>query len=351
MPSSNGSDTGSAKALANKSASGKKKSKTGKTRRVKKKDATPLLPSEIVCTPQALAASKNSVELGLLLSMAIVGLYLYGFWESIQALPDVPTGFLHGQNLNLNKLLPDNIVKSNTQSNKNSNIAGGSPQHQPGSGASAGAAAGQQPQAQQQVGAPPNLNEIPEAVWPVKYKEEVENKELEAMIHPGDLKTTMWIPKMWSYPIHHNQQFTREQAMKIGSCIEPDPVTGSYVRGDKCPPEKRTIFIAIASYRDFQCRYTVESAFNRAAHPERIRFGTCHLLSTVSRNFVFKAFDRPCAIISNLDFVCSFFILTNPLVSSSFPCQTHTSTLITNRNRRPDHRRGRCCMQYTDLVL
>ena len=32
-----------------------------------------------------------------------------------------------------------------------------------------------------------------------------------------------------------------------------------------------TIFVAIASYRDFQCRQTVESIFTRATHPERIR--------------------------------------------------------------------------------
>ena len=34
-----------------------------------------------------------------------------------------------------------------------------------------------------------------------------------------------------------------------------------------------TIFVAIASYRDFQCSHTVDSAFSRATHPERIRVG------------------------------------------------------------------------------
>lgn len=32
-----------------------------------------------------------------------------------------------------------------------------------------------------------------------------------------------------------------------------------------------TIFVAVASYRDYQCSTTVESAFSRATHPERIR--------------------------------------------------------------------------------
>ena len=34
-----------------------------------------------------------------------------------------------------------------------------------------------------------------------------------------------------------------------------------------------TIFVAISSYRDWQCSRTVESIFGRAAHPERIRVG------------------------------------------------------------------------------
>ena len=62
--------------------------------------------------------------------------------------------------------------------------------------------------------------------------------------------------------------------MKVGTCNEPDPVTGSKVRGDACPVDQRTIFIAIASYRDYQCRYTLESAFLRAKNPDRIRVGT-----------------------------------------------------------------------------
>jgi hypothetical protein len=36
---------------------------------------------------------------------------------------------------------------------------------------------------------------------------------------------------------------------------------------------RRTIFVGVASYRDFQCRETIESIYNRAAFPERIRVG------------------------------------------------------------------------------
>jgi [Skp1-protein]-hydroxyproline N-acetylglucosaminyltransferase len=60
---------------------------------------------------------------------------------------------------------------------------------------------------------------------------------------------------------------SRDLAMKVGSCVDPTK------HGDACPPEQRTIFVGIASYRDFQCRLTVESIFTRAKHPERIRVG------------------------------------------------------------------------------
>ena len=46
---------------------------------------------------------------------------------------------------------------------------------------------------------------------------------------------------------------------------------------DEMPPEKvemlETIYVAIASYRDYRCPHTVEALFERAAHPERIRVG------------------------------------------------------------------------------
>eukprot|EP00536_Pseudo-nitzschia_multiseries_P007607 jgi/Psemu1/196067/e_gw1.181.106.1 len=111
--------------------------------------------------------------------------------------------------------------------------------------------------------------QIPVGTWPVS----VRNEEFETMIHVGDLTTKMKVPKFWSPPVHNNKQFTREQAMKIGTCNEPDPVTGSHVRGEDCPINQRTIYIGIASYRDFQCRLTLESAFQRANNPDRIRVG------------------------------------------------------------------------------
>jgi len=66
---------------------------------------------------------------------------------------------------------------------------------------------------------------------------------------------------------------------------------GSYVDGNidsdyrkKGNPNDRTIFVMIASYRDWQCRYsidfryTVESVLRRAKFPNRIRIGIINVL-------------------------------------------------------------------------
>lgn len=51
--------------------------------------------------------------------------------------------------------------------------------------------------------------------------------------------------------------------------------------------ELETIFITVASYRDWQCSSTVESAFSRATHPERVRVG---VVDQINEN------DKPCSI-------------------------------------------------------
>jgi len=80
-------------------------------------------------------------------------------------------------------------------------------------------------------------------------------------------------PSVRKYLGNYGQRLmTPEEAKSIGSYI---PVTSqkfsnrkSFLHGKE---KLETIFVAIASYRDFQCRQTVESIFSRARFPERIR--------------------------------------------------------------------------------
>lgn len=59
----------------------------------------------------------------------------------------------------------------------------------------------------------------------------------------------------------------RDLALRIGTYTNGKTDDGT----QKGNPKDRTIFVAIASYRDFQCRFTVESLFNRAKYPNRLR--------------------------------------------------------------------------------
>lgn len=123
-----------------------------------------------------------------------------------------------------------------------------------------------------------NNGPIPRAQWPMSIRNEDGN--FEEVIHPGHKAkghpdVIMNVPHFWindPVSVHQMTLMPRELAMQIGSCITPDS-HGNYARGDACPVEERTIYVAIASYRDFQCRDTVTSIFARASYPERVRVG------------------------------------------------------------------------------
>ena len=123
-----------------------------------------------------------------------------------------------------------------------------------------------------------NADPVPAAQWPISIRDEDGN--FEEVIHPGHKAkghpdVTMMVPRFWvddPVAVHQNTLMSRELAMKIGSCIHPDE-DGNSARGDECPVGERTIYVAIASYRDWQCRDTVTSIFNRAKYPERVRVG------------------------------------------------------------------------------
>jgi len=118
---------------------------------------------------------------------------------------------------------------------------------------------------------------IPRARWPVSIRDEDGN--FENVVHPGHRAmghpdVVMAVPRFWiddPTSVHRNVLMTRDHAMKIGSCVTPDEKTGNHARGDGCPVDDRTIYVAVASYRDWQCRDTVTSIFSRASFPGRVR--------------------------------------------------------------------------------
>lgn len=210
----------------------------------------------------------NAIEVGLVLSFFFFAIYIFGFYETLSHLPEssatlTTPDFAHhvGENFNLA------VNEWGSMNNRTSMVL-----------SLRDLQSGQQQQQQQQRhalrgGLSKNDGpEVPEAHWPVSLRNEPEN--FESLVHPGDGETIMSVPTFWSKPIHNNKLMTYETAMKIGTCMTPDAAkfpNHPYQRGDACPVHDRTIFVAIASYRDFQCRYTVESAFLRASNPERIR--------------------------------------------------------------------------------
>ena len=105
--------------------------------------------------------------------------------------------------------------------------------------------------------APPQAPGIPPGVWPASIRDEDGN--FEEIAHPGvpDGHETMLVPRFWAddpVAIHQNKLMSRQRALSIGTCIAPDPDTGSFTRGDRCPFHERSVFVAIASYRDWQVR-------------------------------------------------------------------------------------------------
>ena len=247
------------------------------------------------------STSTGTTELGVLLSILILALYLYGFLQSMRALPEIafqlePPQFL-GKEANLNVAMdaydaildsggiPNRIAlhlvaahgkketdtKTTVATDQDAlykvDQAHGNPNSKLDKNKLVGA---------KSIAAIKRTGihdvQVPLHIWPASIKKEAD--QFETILHPGDRETKMTVPKFWSLPLHKNGLMTKELALSIGSCSVPDANNGSHQRGEDCPEDDRTIYFSIASYRDFQCRFTVESAFGRAKNPKRIRVGT-----------------------------------------------------------------------------
>lgn len=94
--------------------------------------------------------------------------------------------------------------------------------------------------------------------------------QYEQIYHPGKQamgeNINMTVPKFWVPPNKPlSEKMTLEEALSIGY---------------KTKDNLETIFVSVASYRDYQCSFTVENIFYRAKHPERIRVAIIDQLYT-----------------------------------------------------------------------
>lgn len=84
---------------------------------------------------------------------------------------------------------------------------------------------------------------------------------------------------------------TKNEALSIGSQI---PITTPN-NNDEKELMLETIYVSIASYRDWQCPYTVESIFNRAKYPQRIRVGVVDQIQNNSDDIPCTTPPKPCS--------------------------------------------------------
>jgi len=200
------------------------------------------IPTSVVCSLEHSGGSHGhahphdpgAVEVGLLITVLVLTLYLYGCYETYASLPDVPRipNFRKHLGENLNLAINDfdtGGIRSSILRRKRKKAKKGKGK------AKTDGVVGRTLEGDV---------EIPVGKWPVTLKEET----YETILHPGDMKTELKVPKFWSKPLHNNKLMSRETAMKIGTCAQPD-AEGNQIRGDGCPADQRTVLIMIASYR------------------------------------------------------------------------------------------------------
>jgi len=263
----------------------------------------------------------GSTKLGLTIVILVLTLYLFGTIESVRSLPEVnpnmkPNWFgagsaarglaIHGGgNINVAR---DGLVPMDDDDDDDDASSEGSEEGDDGEGGD------DEEESEEEEPAEENKNQlhgdverahqmpmsvngkpvnpvVPDHKWPVSIRNEDGN--FEDIMHPGDDTQIMSVPRFWSDPVHANKLMSRTLAMSIGSCIKADR-KGNHAVGDDCPKNDRTIFVAIASYRDWQCRYTVESIFTRATYPERVRVGVVDQI-VADEDFSCESSINPCS--------------------------------------------------------
>jgi len=118
------------------------------------------------------------------------------------------------------------------------------------------------------------------------------DSELELIVHPAievlpslaDQIDDIYVPKFYDpsefQPYGGIRSYLGKNGERLMTLAEAKTI-GSYVDG------RETIYVAIASYRDFQCKQTVESIMSRAVFPQRVRIAVVDQLDFEH--------DKPCS--------------------------------------------------------
>ena len=120
----------------------------------------------------------------------------------------------------------------------------------------------------------------------IPFPQSIRLEDFETIVHPGNAAVDMSVPKFWvpniNLPHAGERLMTQEEALAIGSKITiPNPDFSTDKSGEK-ELVLETVFIMIASYRDWQCPRTLESIFTRAKYPERVRVAVVDQMDTTS---------------------------------------------------------------------
>ena len=136
----------------------------------------------------------------------------------------------------------------------------------------------------------------------LRHLDTSKSDQLETIVHPAvellpslaknNEIDNLVVPKFYDPPIFQPYGGIRSYlgyGQRLMTLTEAKTI-GSYVKlehDNVAVDPLETIFVAIASYRDFQCQQTVESIFTRATHPERVRIAVVDQLDLHS--------DTPCS--------------------------------------------------------
>eukprot|EP00592_Proboscia_alata_P016131 CAMPEP_0194398182 /NCGR_PEP_ID=MMETSP0174-20130528/125962_1 /TAXON_ID=216777 /ORGANISM="Proboscia alata, Strain PI-D3" /LENGTH=422 /DNA_ID=CAMNT_0039194451 /DNA_START=762 /DNA_END=2027 /DNA_ORIENTATION=- len=133
--------------------------------------------------------------------------------------------------------------------------------------------------------------------FPCSVKRDEINGRFHLMTHPSNQEVTLQLPPFYIDPsvifgIDENccagRLMTKQIAQMIGSRISSSDA------GSMNDLHSETIFVGVVNYRNIHCPYTIESIFQQAKYPERIRVGVVDQFDPQSDSYTCGDAASPC---------------------------------------------------------